>query len=316
MAEYLVTGGAGFIGSNIVEELLRKKHAVIVLDNLSTGSLDNIKPFLKRIKFIRGDLRNMRDVRIATKGVQYVLHQAALRSVERSVNDPKATNDSNITGTLNLLIAASEHKVKRLVYASSSSVYGDSKKLPQREDHLPAPVSPYAVSKLTGEYYCRVFAKTFGLETVSLRYFNVFGPRQNPRSKYAAVIPIFMECALQGKPLPIHGDGRQSRDFTYIANVVHANILASQTSGISGEVFNVALGNSNNLLDIVSLLEEILNKKLPRNHLPPRLGDVRRTCAYNRKIVSKLGFKPKVLFKEGILKTWKWLSNEWCGYIR
>lgn len=309
MAKYLVTGGAGFIGSNIVEELVKRRHDVTVLDNLSTGSLDKIKPFLKKIKFIRGDLRSMRDVRKATKGIHYILHQAALRSVERSVVDPQATNDSNITGTLNLLIAAHENKVKRVVYASSSSVYGDSKKLPQKEDHLPAPVSPYAVSKLTGEYYCRVFARTFGLETVSLRYFNVFGPRQDPQSKYAAVIPIFMECAFYGKPLPIHGDGRQSRDFTYIDNVVQANILASTKSGVSGEVFNVALGDSNSLLDIVDIIEKILRKKLSRNHLPPRVGDVRKTCAHNKKIIKMMKFNPKISFNNGIVKTWDWFKR-------
>lgn len=310
MAKYLVTGGAGFIGSNIVEALVKQKHRVTVLDNLSTGSLENLKPFLEKITFIKGDLRNFRDVRKATRGVDYVLHQAALRSVERSVDDPIATNNSNITGTLNLLIASGENKVKRFVYASSSSIYGDSKKIPQREDQLPQPVSPYATSKLSGEYYCRVFAKTFGLETVVLRYFNVFGPRQNPKSKYAAVIPIFMQRALEGKPLIIHGDGKQSRDFTYIDNVVQANLIAARASGISGEIFNTALGDSKRVLDIVAILEKILKRKLLRKHISSRIGDVRRTQADNRKIITRLKFKPTVNFEEGIEKMWEWFVKQ------
>lgn len=310
MAKYLVTGGAGFIGSNIVEALVKQKHRVTVLDNMSTGSLENLKPFLEKITFIKGDLRNFRDVRKATRGIDYVLHQAALRSVERSVDDPIATNNSNITGTLNLLIASAENKVKRFVYASSSSIYGDSKKIPQREDQLPQPVSPYATSKLSGEYYCRVFAKTFGIETVVLRYFNVFGPRQNPKSKYAAVIPIFMQRAREGKPLIIHGDGKQSRDFTYIDNVVQANLIAARTAGISGEIFNTARGDSNRVLDIVAILEKILKRKLLRKHISSRIGDVRRTQADNRKIITRLKFKPTVNFEEGIEKMWEWFINQ------
>lgn len=306
--KFLVTGGAGFIGSNIAEELLRRKYKVRVLDNFCTGSMDNLKPFLNKIDLIKGDIRNEKHLRKALKGVDYVLHQAALRSVPRSVDDPLSTNDVNITGTLKLLMIARESKVKRVVYASSSSVYGDVKQLPQREIQKPGPISPYATSKLAAENYCVVFAKTFGLETVSLRYFNVFGPRQNPASKYAAVIPLFIQSALKGKKLEVHGDGRQSRDFSYIDNVVQANILAALTPNkkVSGEVFNVACNRSNSILDIVKGLENILGRKLDYYNTPPRAGDVRQTWADISKARKLLGYQPKVNFEDGLKKTFKW----------
>ncbi|OGS19486.1 MAG: Vi polysaccharide biosynthesis protein VipB/TviC [Elusimicrobia bacterium RIFOXYA2_FULL_50_26] len=306
--KFLVTGGAGFIGSNIVEELLRKKHKVRVLDNFSTGKMEHIRPFLKGIELVRGDLRKNTDLVKALKGIDYVFHQAALRSVPRSVDDPLSTNNVNITGTLNLLINARKAGVKRVVYASSSSVYGDNKKLPQKEDAVPGPLSPYATSKLAAENYCQVFAKTFGLETVSLRYFNVFGPRQDPDSKYSAVIPRFIEAAFKGEPIEVHGDGKQSRDFTYIANVVNANILAALTPGVSGQVFNVACNESYSVLDIAHAIEKAVNIKFVINHTPARAGDVRRTCADISKASKLLKYKPLVRFNDGLKKTVAWFN--------
>jgi len=307
--KFLITGGAGFIGSNIAEELLRRRHFVRIIDNFSTGKLEHLKPFADKLEIIRGDIREPKDLRRALNGIDFVLHQAALRSVPRSVDDPLSTNDVNITGTLTLLAYAREAKVKRVVYASSSSVYGDSKLLPQRVTQATSPISPYAVSKLAAENYCQVFAKTFGLETVSLRYFNVFGPRQDPESKYAAVIPKFIECAFKNEPLEVHGDGRQSRDFTYIDNVVQANILAATTPGVSGNVFNVACGESNSVLDIAKAIEKILGKKLTINHLPARTGDVRRTWADISKTKKLLKYKPTVNFEKGMENTVRWFEE-------
>lgn len=307
--KFLVTGGAGFIGSNIVEELLKRRHKVRVIDNFCTGKLSNIKPFLKKIELVKGDIRKEKDLRKALKGIDYVLHQAALRSVPRSVDDPLSTNEVNITGTLKLLMIARECKVKRVVYASSSSVYGDNKKLPQSEDLRNSPVSPYATSKLGAENYCYVFAKTFGLETVALRYFNVFGPRQDPQSKYAAVIPKFILAALNGEEIEVHGDGKQSRDFSYIDNVVEANILAAITPGMSGQIFNIACNQSNSVMDIVTGIEGIVGKKLPRYHTPPRAGDIRQTLADISKAKKLLKYKPKTMFNEGLRKTFEWFKN-------
>lgn len=308
----LVTGGAGFIGSNIVEALVRRRWAVRVLDNFSTGKVENLEPFLRSIEVVRGDIRETKDLKRALKGVDIVIHQAALRSVPRSVDDPLSTNDVNITGTLKLLMEAKAAGVKRVVYASSSSVYGDSKLLPQKETQKPSPISPYAASKLSAENYCQVFSKTFGLETISLRYFNVFGPRQNPESKYAAVIPKFIESALKGTPLEIHGDGRQSRDFSYIDNVVSANLLAACAPlkiAKDGEVFNIACGESHSVLEIIQLLEKILGKKLPHHHTPPRAGDVRKTWADITKAKKYLKYKVLVNFEEGILRTFEWFKK-------
>jgi UDP-glucose 4-epimerase len=226
MSLYLVTGGAGFIGSNIVEELVRSGERVRVLDNFSTGRRDNLAPFIDHIELVEGDLLDLATVRRAMEGVDYVLHQAALPSVQRSVEDPLTTHTNNTTGTLHLLLAARDAGVKRFIFASSSSVYGDTPTLPKEESMLPCPKSPYAASKLTGEYYCRTFTEVYGLETVCLRYFNVFGPRQDPASQYAAVIPLFITAMLEGRPPTVYGDGLQSRDFTYVANVVQANLSA------------------------------------------------------------------------------------------
>ncbi len=308
MARYLVTGGAGFIGSNIVEELVRRKANVRVLDSLITGNLDNIKPFGKSIDFIKGDLRDKKALKRALKGIDYVIHQAALRSVPKSVDDPFTTNDINVFGTLNLLMEAKKAGVKRVVYASSSSAYGDAKKFPQKETDLPKPISPYGVSKLAAENYCVTFARTFGLETVSLRYFNVFGPRQNPESKYSAVVPIFISNMFNGKSPVVEWDGKQARDFTYVGNVVKANLSACVVPGISGEVFNVACGSTTSVMDIVNEINKILNTKIKPVFAPKRSGDVRKTYADISKMKSLLGIKKLVQFEEGIKLTVDWFK--------
>jgi len=303
MSLYLVTGGAGFIGSHIVEELVNLGKKVRVLDNFSTGKKENLAKVIDKIELVEGDIRKETDLKAALKDVDFVLHQAALRSVPRSIDDPISTNDVNITGTLLLLKLAKEFKVKRVVYASSSSVYGDSPELPKVETQLPSPISPYAVSKLTGEYYCRVYSKTFGLETVSLRYFNVFGPRQDPKSQYAAVIPKFIDSAIRGEELEVHGDGKQSRDFSYVENVVKANILSCEAKNISGEVFNIACGENHTVLDIANTIGKILKKEVKIRHTSPRAGDVRHTLADISKAKKFLGYKVYVDFKEGMKRT-------------
>jgi len=305
----LVTGGAGFIGSHIVEALVQRGDAVRVLDNLSTGRQDNLKLFGPQIEFIEGDLREKKDLDRAVAGVEVIFHQAALRSVPRSIDDPAATNDVNITGTLNLLLAARKAAVRRVIYASSSSSYGDQKTFPHVETMRPSPLSPYAVAKLSAELYCVMFSRTLGLETVSLRYFNVFGPRQHPDSQYAAVIPKFMLAAKTGVPLEVHSDGKQSRDFTYIANVVHANLLAAEKPKAAGEFFNIACGKNYSLLDLVSTLERFVGHKLERRHSPARSGDVRKTWANIGKARRLLGYKPLVGWEEGLKRTWEWFNR-------
>ncbi len=303
MAMYLVTGGAGFIGSHIVERLVERGHEVRVLDNLSEGRRENLASVWDRIEFLEGDLRDWECVRRAVRDVEYVLHQAALRSVPRSVEDPVTTTAVNVLGTVTLLHAAREAGVRRVVFASSSSVYGEVSELPLRESQPPRPISPYAVSKLAGEYYCSVFTRLYGLETVSLRYFNVFGPRQDPRSEYAAVIARFILAALRGEPLDIHGDGQQSRDFTYVENVVEATLRAAIQPGIAGEVFNVGCGRRYSVLDVKAHLERILGRSLPARYTPPRKGDVRHTQADMGKAEQKLGYRPQVSFEEGLRRT-------------
>ncbi len=302
----LVTGGAGFIGSHIVDALLRRGDAVRVLDNMSTGQPTTIQSLGNRIEFVEGDIRSKADLDRALSGVEVVFHQAALRSVPRSIDDPSATNEVNIDATLALLLAARQARVRRVVYASSSSAYGDQKTFPQVETMRCSPLSPYAVSKLAGELYNIVFSRTFGLETVSLRYFNVFGPRQQPESQYAAVIPKFMLSAKRGEPLEVHSDGKQSRDFTYIENVVQANLLAAQKPKAAGEFFNIANGKNYSLLDIVRVLEKLSGKKLQRHHGPARAGDVRKTWANIGKAKRLLGYRPAVGFEEGLKRTWEW----------
>ena len=309
MANYLVTGGAGFIGSHIVGTLSQAGNKVTVLDNFSSGSKRNLETVSKKIRLIRGDIRNLSLLKKVTKGMDYVLHQAALRSVPKSMLHPQEYNDINTAGTLNVLLAAKENKVKRVVFASSSSIYGNTKKFPQKESDMPLLISPYAQTKLAGEYWCRVFSQSYKLETVSLRYFNVFGPRQSLEDEYAVVIPKFIISILNGQQPPIFGNGRQSRDFTYVENVVQANILASRQKGISGMVFNVAAGRDQTVLELVRIINKILNKDLKPKFLPLRAGDVMKTLADTNFSRRYLGLKIKTDFKEGIKQTVVWFKE-------
>ena len=307
---YLVTGGAGFIGSHIVERLVSMGKSVRVFDNFSFGSKENLNGIGERVEILSGDLLDLDAVQRAMKGVQVVFHQAALRSVPFSVEHPTLVNRVNVEGTLNVLTAARDAKAGRVVFASSSSVYGEEKKLPSSEQQLPKPISPYAVSKLAGEHYCNAFTKLYGLKTVSLRYFNVFGPRQDPNSEYAAVIPRFILCALRGEPFQVHGDGLQSRDFTYIDNVVDANLLAASTRQGIGGVFNVGQNRAYTLLDLIDLLRSVLKTELRGFHTEARPGDVRHTLADLSQSRRHIGYDPVVSFEEGIVKTAKYFSRQ------
>lgn len=309
MANYLVTGGAGFIGSNIVDELLRRGERVRILDNFSTGREENVAEFAGRIEMIRGDVRDEDSVDAAVKGVDYVLHQAALASVPRSIADPTANNQVNAQGTLNILIAAKRHGVKRVVYASSSSVYGDSEELPKVESMTPNPKSPYAVAKLAAEYYCRVYGELYGVPTVSLRYFNVFGPRQDPGSQYSAVIPLFVKALLEGTSPLIHGDGEQSRDFTFISNVVNANLLACQAKMTGARVYNIACGGRYTLNQLYAALRDRIGSNVEPIYGPPRPGDVKHSMAGIERIQKELGYGVDVPFEEGIDRTVQWYQT-------
>jgi nucleoside-diphosphate-sugar epimerase len=302
MSRYLVTGGAGFIGSHICEELLRRNEAVAVLDNFSTGLRENLRHLSAELEVIEGDLRDIETVRRGVKGVDFVLHQGALPSVPRSVADPITTHEVNTLGTLNVLVAARDEGVKRVVFASSSSVYGDTTVLPKREDLPPAPKSPYAVSKLAAEHYCRVFSELYGLETVALRYFNVFGPRQNPHSQYAAAIAKFVQAMLDGGVITIYGDGAQTRDFTYVANVVEANLLAATVPGAGG-VFNIACGQRVSLNEVVRLLAEIAGRAPEVVYEAARPGDVKHSFADTMAAERALGYRPLISFERGLWLT-------------
>ncbi len=307
MSRYLITGGAGFIGSNIAEHLIKNGHFVRVLDNFSSGKDENLA-FANglgkdRFELLRGDIRDKGICDEACKGMDYVLHQAALRSVPKSMKDPESYNDVNINGVLFMLQAASKHKVKRFVLASSSSVYGDTNQFPEEETQYPLLISPYALSKLAGEYYCRIFSEFFGVETACLRYFNVYGPKQALDDEYAVVIPKFIHCILHDEPPPIFGTGKQSRDFTYIDNVISANILAATTPGIKHEVFNVANGKDHTVLELVETLNKIIGKNIKPRFLDLRPGDVFKTHADISKIQKTLGYKPLVNFENGLQKT-------------
>ena len=309
---FLVTGGAGFIGSHVAARLLADGHRVRVLDNFSTGSranLDHGAAHAAHLDVVEGDIRDLGTVEAASRGVDVVFHQAAMRSVPRSVKDPLGANDNNVTGTLNVLEAARRAGARRVVYASSSSVYGDRPDLPKREDQTPAPISPYAVSKAAGEQYAAVWSRLYGVETVGLRYFNVFGPKQDPASEYAAVIPRFILWALQRAPLEVHGDGTQSRDFTYIDNVVEANLLAGRAPGAAGEVFNVGCGSRVSLLAIIASLEGLVGRPLQRNHTPGRAGDVAHTLADVSKAKRLLGYTPLVTFDDGLQRTFEFFKG-------
>lgn len=302
--DYLITGGAGFIGSNLAEHLLRAGHSVRIFDNFSTGKRENVPD---NAELIEGDLRGLESVARAMDGVRYVLHCGAVPSVLLSVNDPLTTHRANITGTLNVLLAAREAGVKRVVFSSSSSVYGDAPVLPKREDMPPSPLSPYAVHKITGEYYCRVFWQLYGLETVSLRYFNVFGPRQDPASEYAAVIPRFISAILRDEPPTVYGDGRQTRDFTHVENVVAANLAACAAGKEAlGESFNIAGGDRISLLELIATINKIAGKSIAPVFAPPRPGDIRDSQADITKAGKLLNWKPRVSFAEGIEKAVAW----------
>ena len=302
MTKYLVTGGAGFIGSHIVEELINSGEYVRVLDNFSTGRRQNISQFIDNANFelIEGDLRSYHIVQEAVKGIDYVLHQGALPSVPRSVKDPITTNDINVNGTLNILDASINAGVKRVVFASSSSIYGNGNELPKREDMKPAPESPYAISKYAGERYCQVFTKLYGLETVCLRYFNVFGPQQNPNSQYSAVIPIFIQLIKEGKSPIIYGDGEASRDFTYVTNVVNANLLACTAKDAVGEVFNVACGGSITINQLVKKITDLCGNNIKPIYKDPRPGDVKHSYASIEKAKKNLGYSVDKNFDEGL----------------
>lgn len=306
---YLVTGGAGFIGSNIVYELVKRGEKVRIVDNFSTGDRRNISDTLGEIELIEADVRDLESMRRAVERVDFVLHHAALGSVPRSVSEPITSNEVNVTGTLNLLVAARDAGVKRFIYAASCSAYGDTPVLPKREDMIPHPLSPYAVSKLVGEHYCRVFYHVYGLETVSLRYFNVFGPRQDSSSEYSAVIPRFITAIFKDKPVTIYGDGEQSRDFIYVQNVVSANFLACTAPDVGGEVINIACGNELSLNQMVSAMEQELGIKSHRVYTQPRAGDVKHSRADIAKARMLLGYEPTVTFDEGLKKTVEWFAN-------
>jgi nucleoside-diphosphate-sugar epimerase len=299
----LVTGGGGFIGSNLVRRLLELGHEVRVLDNFSTGNRRNLVDVADEIEVVEGELRSYERVHNATRGVEVVFHQGALPSVPRSVQDPLTTGAVNVEGTLNVLLAARDEGVRRVVYASSSSVYGNTGTLPRVETQFPDPISPYAVTKLAGERYCVSFARVYGLETVTLRYFNVFGPNQDPTSQYAAVVPRFIAAIDAGEPVPIYGDGNQSRDFTYVDNVVEANVLAADAAEASGAVLNVATGQSRSVNALADTIGDVLGKPVEREYLPPRAGDVRDSWADVAAAQSVLGWEARIGLDEGLRLT-------------
>lgn len=306
MAVCLVTGGAGFIGSHVVEALVERGHQVRVLDDFSTGDRANLDGVVDRIDLIEGDITDPETVRRATRGAEVVFHQAALASVPRSVANPVATHRACVDGTLNVLLAARDAGVRRVVYAASSSAYGNSARLPKSEGDPTGPLSPYAVAKLAGEQYCAAFSEVYRLETVRLRYFNVFGPRQSPESAYAAVIPLFIQALTTGKRPVIHGDGTQSRDFTFVADVVQANLLAADAPGVSGRVYNVACGRRTTLLELVDHLNAMLGTRIAPTHTPPRAGDVQHSEADIQRACAELGYRPTTDVPAGLRRCLEW----------
>jgi UDP-glucose 4-epimerase len=306
MTSYLVTGGAGFIGSNLVDKLLQRGDKVRVLDNLSTGHMENVAAVRDRIDFLEADICNLEQIRPCFAGVDYVLHMAALPSVPRSVADPLSANKVNIEGTLNVLLASRDAKVKRVVFAASSAAYGDNPILPRVESHPPRPMSPYALTKVAGEYYCQVFANIYGLETVALRFFNIFGPRQDPHSQYTGVLSKFITAYIKGTTPTIFGDGEQSRDFTYIDNVVDANLRACTAPGAPGKVINVGVGGRFTLNQTIGLLNQIFGKQVTPRYEPPRRGDVLHSQADMSLARQVLGYEPRVTYEQGLRKTVEW----------
>ena len=306
MAKYLITGGAGFIGSHIAETLVGRGEEVVVYDNLSFGDVKNLKGIRDKIKLFEADIRDKEALHKAVAGADYILHQAALRSVPKSFENIGEYNDVNINGTVNVLVAARDAGVKKVVFASSSSVYGERDDLPEREGDKPSPLSPYAATKLAGELYCEIFSRIYGLKTVSLRYFNVFGPRQSLENKYAVVVPKFITNILKNESPPIYGDGMQSRDFTYIDNVVEANILSATTPSDGAIVLNVASGNAKTVVYLAEYINKMLKKDIKPVFGPPRNGDVKHTLADISEAEKRIGFTVKVDFEEGVNKAIEW----------
>jgi nucleoside-diphosphate-sugar epimerase len=317
MAQYLVTGGAGFIGSNIVEYLLALGASVRVLDNFATGKRENIEPFLGRIELIEGDVNDEAVCRRAVEGVDYVLHQAAIPSVPRSIDEPIMTTEVNVLGTVKLLDAAARACVRRFVYAASSSAYGDQPTPSKHEGLLPGPLSPYAAAKLAGEYFCQAWTHSMGLETVGLRYFNVFGPRQDPASQYSAVIPLFVTAVIEGRRPTIYGDGTQTRDFTFVENNVIANVLAATTDKpVAGRVFNVACGASYSLLELLEVINRTLGKSVEPIFEAARVGDVKHSLADVSAAREAFGYEVSVSFEEGIRRTIAWYQAHAQAWAR
>ena len=306
MAVYVVTGGGGFIGSHIVEELLRRNEIVRVIDNFSTGKWENLEPFEGGAEIIEADIAEGKNLPRFLEGADYVIHQAALPSVPKSILDPVKSHHANVNGTLQLLNASREANVKRVVYASSSSVYGDSPTLPKHEGMMPNPLSPYGAQKLFAEIYCQVFSRAYGLETVSLRYFNVFGPRQDSTSQYSGVLALFIPAVLQSKRPTIYGDGLQSRDFTYVQDVVEANLLACAVPGVAGQVFNVACGDRITVNSMLQQINKITGKDIAPIYADPRPGDIEHSQADITRAKEHLGYQPKVSFEEGLRNTIEW----------
>jgi nucleoside-diphosphate-sugar epimerase len=306
---YLVTGGAGFIGSNLVDELVRRGQDVVVLDDLSSGKEENLAAVRSKIDLRTGSITDLAAVRSACRGVDYVIHLAARTSVPRSVADPLETNHVNIDGTLNVLVAARDAKLRRFVFSASSSAYGESAELPKSETMPASPISPYGVTKLAGEVYAQVFGRAYGLENASLRYFNVFGPRQDPSSQYSGVLSRFMLAVIRGESPIIYGDGEQSRDFTYIANVVDITLRACEVPGASGMVMNGGTGARITLNQVLKLLEKITGKKIQPKYEPPRVGDIKDSQADISLARKVLGYQPLVDFEQGLRSTWDWYAS-------
>jgi nucleoside-diphosphate-sugar epimerase len=317
MAVYLVTGGAGFIGSNIVEELLTQGAKVRIIDNFATGRRENLDPFKNKVDLREVDICDLGSLKTAVRGADFVLHQAAIPSVPKSVIDPITSHNADVTGTLHVLWAAKEAGVKRIVYAASSSAYGDSPQLPKQEDMPSKPISPYGLMKHVGEEYCRLFSQLYGLETVSLRYFNVFGPRQDPSSQYSGVLSRFITAMLAGERPVIFGDGEQSRDFTYVSNVVQGNLLACHAPNAAGQVYNLACGRSINLNDVVRMLNRILRTDLRPVYDAPRVGDIKHSLAEISRATADLNYSPAIQFEEGLRMTVEWYRQQrWISLSR
>lgn len=300
MAEVLVTGGAGFIGSHLATRLVEQGDKVRVIDNFATGRRENLSHLGNRFELIEGDIRDFEQCSAACAGVEFIFHQAAIPSVPKSVEDPQTSHDANVNGTFNILRAAVEKKVKRVIYAGSSSVYGDSAESPKHEQMVQAPLSPYAAQKCLGENYCRAFFECFGLETITLRYFNVFGARQDPGSQYAAAIPAFTVAILNDEAPTIYGDGEQTRDFTHIDNVVHGNVLAMQADETHGEAVNLACGDKISVNQVIAAINRLLEKNVQARYVERRAGDVLHSCADIKLAKELLGFEPQVGFEEGL----------------